>query len=175
MDDAVAAARALRAEADGHDATYELSPDRLDAMEAEWVAACVRLRSPGGDRVALVRTRWSGERWVAPGGGVEPGDESLRAAARREVREETGLDATVGDPVLVERQTWVDETDPERRVEGWLVLFDGVAAGESFAADPGEDDAEIREVGWFSDPDVAFGGPSWAVREALAAALRDPS
>ncbi len=33
------------------------------------------------------------ERWLQPGGHVEAGDPSLRSAAEREVREETGLDS----------------------------------------------------------------------------------
>lgn len=44
-------------------------------------------------RVLLVRTR-RGERWQLPGGGLEA-DETPRQGARREVHEETGLEARI--------------------------------------------------------------------------------
>jgi len=58
--------------------------------------------SPEGDAVLLIFHKKLGI-WVQPGGHVEPSDEDLAAAARREVAEEVGLvlpaatDATVFD------------------------------------------------------------------------------
>ena len=58
------------------------------------------VRDPAG-RVLLVRRANDPNRgtWSIPGGRIEPG-ESARAAAAREVREETGLDVEVGEELL---------------------------------------------------------------------------
>ena len=55
--------------------------------------------APDGERILLVHHRRL-ERWLPPGGHVEPEDASVAEAARREVVEETGAVLAAGDAPL---------------------------------------------------------------------------
>ena len=101
-------------------------------------AICVIERSDG--RIALIQQRYR-ERWGLPGGLLARG-ESPESAARREVREEIGVDIElVDEPVVV-----VDEG--VRRVD---VVFRAVPVPERGELDDViPTSAEIRAVGWFA-------------------------
>src|SRR3989442_6335725 len=92
---------------------------RLVLLDANGSALLVRYDDGVGARASY---------WATPGGALEPG-ESHRAAAARELLEETGLSGAIG-PELWERQ--FDLTLPEgpvHQVERYFLLrLDAVAA-----------------------------------------------
>jgi 8-oxo-dGTP diphosphatase len=97
-----------------------------------------------GDRLLLVqraRPPRQGQ-WSLPGGGQQLG-ETLTEAARREVREEAGLEVELGEVIatldLIER-------DADNRVRYHYVLIDFVAEAASPDLRPGDDAADARWV-----------------------------
>lgn len=117
------------------------------AVDGTGLAVGARVRDPDR-RIALVENAWS-DGWILPGGGVEP-DETPREAARREVREETGLDATVDAPLVVFDQSYVDETDEVERFSALYVVYDAAAVGEiPDASRLGVTEGEISAARWF--------------------------
>ncbi len=124
------------------------------------VGAAAVVRDPDG-RVLLVRRGPGASQaglWSVPAGFVDPGEE-IRAAARRELEEETGLVAEIGEVLQVASNFH----DPAKPTVG--VWFSARVVGGALHAG---DDAD--EAGFFSLedlPDLAF-----PTDETLLARLR---
>jgi 8-oxo-dGTP diphosphatase len=134
----------------------------IDGRERSVCPACgfVHWRDPGvgaavlllddAGRVLLVRrgpTATKPGLWCVPAGFVDYGEE-VRAAAARELREETGLEAEIGRVVHVASNFH----DPAKLTVG--VWFEGRITGGRL--EPGDD---ADDVGWFALddlPDLAF-------------------
>jgi len=101
------------------------------------------------DKVLLVkRANCPGQGlWAIPGGRVELG-ETLKEAARREVREETGVIISSKEPIYVFE---VIERDDEGGIRFHYVIIDLLAEYLSGEANPGTDASEAR---WISSGEL---------------------
>jgi 8-oxo-dGTP pyrophosphatase MutT (NUDIX family) len=140
-------------------ATVENDPDYFAHGEA--LAEDGHLAGAGAwveheDRVLFIRHPDAPDSWGLPGGGVEPG-ETLAETARREVREETGVEVRVTDAWKARHRAIVHRDDPDRLLHMLDVWFDAVAEDPEIPLDPAawEEDEEILEARWFSEPPEA--------------------
>jgi len=127
------------------------------AYERPGLTVDVAVVAPGAGRwrVLLVQRRnppFAG-RWALPGGYVEP-YEPLEAAARRELREETGL-----EPAHLEQVHTFG--DPGRDPRGWTISVAHLArvSEEQAAAWQPRAASDAADVGWFhldAPPLLAF-------------------
>jgi ADP-ribose pyrophosphatase YjhB (NUDIX family) len=110
------------------------------------VSVCVVVRRGDDSREILLMRRSDNAHWGLPGGYVEPG-ESVRTAAAREVREETGFEVEIGRLVGVysDPKTVVIDYGDRRRVQAINLCFEGVARGRGEATTP----QETLDVGFF--------------------------
>lgn len=122
---------------------YERTVERFEAGAAG--GAGVWLTDDAGE-VLLVRNEGD-DGWADPGGKREAG-ESFEEAARREVREESGVDCEltgICEVHVIEHEP-ADADEPP--LVSPIVIFHGRHAG----GEPRPRDGEIAEVGWFSEP-----------------------
>lgn len=98
-------------------------------------------------RALFIRHEAAPGAWGIPGGGHEPG-ESHRETARREVREETGLEVSLTGVWRARRRTFFDVEAPARDLEMLTVWFEGTATG----GDLQTADDEVLDVEWFEVP-----------------------
>lgn len=120
-----------------------------------------------GEQVLLVRRgkEPSYGRWSLPGGLVELG-ETLREALCRELREECGLEVTLGEPVEV---LDVVQRDEAGRVRYQYVLVDFLAHYRSGEVQAASDAAEAR---WVHPSELAQYQVTPQVSRVVAKALR---
>jgi acetyl-CoA carboxylase carboxyl transferase subunit beta len=109
-------------------------------------AGAVIVDSDGRILLVLRRNEPSRGCWSVPGGRVEKG-ESLEVAARREVFEETGLTAEIGNELGVVQQQYVDSSGQRAVLE--IHDFAAVITGGELAA--GDDALDVR---WHSRSDA---------------------
>jgi 8-oxo-dGTP pyrophosphatase MutT (NUDIX family) len=90
--------------------------------------------------------------WVFPGGAVDPGDgdgqQGLRAAAAREVREEAGIDLG-REPELVAFARWITPAQAKIRYDTWFYVATMPAGQE-----PEIDGDEIIDARWMRPSDA---------------------
>ncbi|MFP8958650.1 NUDIX domain-containing protein [Natrialbaceae archaeon A-CW3] len=107
--------------------------------------AGVWLRNTAGE-ILLVRNEGD-DGWADPGGKVDPG-ESVERAAKREVREEAGVDCRLTGVCEVHTITNRCETNALPDVLEAIVIFDG----EYVSGEPQPREGEIADVDWFRNP-----------------------
>lgn len=105
------------------------------------------------DAVLLVRE--NGE-WLLPGGTLEAG-ETPEEGTRRELREETGVEADIEGLAAITTQTFVDEAEPANRFDFRFATFLARVGDPETCSDPGLDGEGIETVRWTTEvPENTF-------------------
>jgi 8-oxo-dGTP diphosphatase len=121
---------------------FKTVAERIQRQGLPFGAHTLAYRPDG--RLLLVKQP-SLDQWVLPGGEVEP-DESTREGARRELREESGIDVEYeGMGILGE----VRFRTADHETWGVLPIFQGAATSVETSVD--DPDGEITDAAWFDE------------------------
>jgi 8-oxo-dGTP pyrophosphatase MutT (NUDIX family) len=142
------------------------APDPFTRERTDHITGSAVVARPDGSAFLMVYHRRL-QRWLQPGGHVEPGDESVLATSLREAREETGVTALeiANGGRILDLDVHPIPATPKRPAHvhhdlRYLLTTRGAAT----VAEP----LEIEKVGWFSMEEALASGAD----ESLARALR---
>ena len=122
----------------------------VEKLNRKRTPAGVLIRNPDSSRVLLVRTSYAPpgitENWEIPGGAAEAG-EAPWTTARRELREELGLDRPLNPPrpLVIDYVPQVDLMP-----EGVAFIFDGGVITDAEVSELKPTDPEIVSVGLYT-------------------------
>jgi ADP-ribose pyrophosphatase YjhB (NUDIX family) len=130
------------------DAETFVEYSEMEAYRSGWVATGLVLDDD--DRLLLAYDDDDGQ-WLAPGGTLQPG-ESLAEGLRREVREETGVEATMEQPLgICDVVTRNEDADGGEAVSFTVVFAAATAETTAVGEELGGDDEAITDAGWFEE------------------------
>jgi 8-oxo-dGTP pyrophosphatase MutT (NUDIX family) len=151
-------------------ALVQTAPDPFTRAERDHVTGSAIIARPGGEAFLLIHHRRL-DRWLQPGGHVDPGDPSVFDAARREAREETGvsaLEAPFG-PLVLDLDVHPIPASADRPEHVHFDLrFLLTTRAESFAVQA----EEVRRAAWFSLEEALTAGVDASLARALRKAAR---
>ncbi len=146
--------------------------DRADSPpRRQRVAAYAVLRRDRDLLLAQVAERIHQDMWTLPGGGIDHGEDP-RAAAEREVYEESGLRVSIGRVLDVHSRHFTGHR-PDGRLEdfhGIGVIFEALVRPESRDQEPQvvEVDGTTRAISWVSPERLATTPLSATARHAVS-------
>jgi 8-oxo-dGTP pyrophosphatase MutT (NUDIX family) len=160
---------ATEGERESHARIEELlrhAPDPFTRERTDHITGSAVVARPDGSAFLMVYHRRL-QRWLQPGGHVEPGDESVLATSVREAREETGVGA-----LEIANEGRILDLDvhpiPATSKRPAHVHHDLRYLLTTRAAATAAEPLEIEKVGWFSMEEALASGAD----ESLARALR---
>ncbi len=127
-----------------HRQRFKTVAGRIKENGAPYGAHTLAYRNSG----ELLLVRHDGvDMWVLPGGEAD-GNEQFRDAARRELQEEAGIDATYEGLGILGRVTFVSD---EYSTWGILPIFEAQPQNGEDTLEVNDPDGEISEARWFDE------------------------